>query len=589
MDAQWQTEVRLRLRKLYGTRAEACYAELRGMLERFGDDQRFDDQHPSGARWSEQDIVLIAYGDQLRSTEATPLATLARFLREHQLQQEISTIHLLPFFPSTSDDGFAVVDYGRVDPAIGTWDDIASLDQDFGLMFDAVLNHTSQSSTWFQQFLAGDPEYQEAYLALDPATDVSQVVRPRSHALLTPFASDSGERHVWTTFSEDQVDLNYGDPQVLIRMVGVLLDYVARGATIVRLDAVAFLWKQIGTPCIHLEETHEVVKLLRNVLDAVAPHVILLTETNVPHQENISYFGGGDEAHMVYQFSLPPLMLDAMLQADARVLRSWLATVSESPPGTTYLNFTASHDGVGVRPLEDLVPVERRDQLVEAVLQRGGQVSQRRLADGSTVPYELNISYVDAVTGEPHESPEIQAARFLCTQTVMLSLKGIPAVYFHSLVGSQNDAAGAAESGIARRINRRKFTVAELNAMLRRSDGLANRIFSGYRARMATRIRQPAFHPDGAQLVEQDLPPSLLALERISPDGEQRIQVVANLGPHPVTYQYRGSATESVCDLLAPSARFTAGEVRLQPYQVAWLQVLPESEPLSAVPTAAER
>ena len=164
--------------------------------------------------------------------------------------------------------------------------------QTYRLAFDLVVNHVSAQSAWFQRFLAGVPPYTGYFLVLDPATDLSGVVRPRATPVLTPFRTADGERHVWTTFSEDQIDLNFQQPPGPAgddRRAAVLRG--ARGAQIIRLDAIAYLWKVPGTSCIHLPQTHAVVKLLRAILDLTAPAVQLLTETNVPHAENISYFG----------------------------------------------------------------------------------------------------------------------------------------------------------------------------------------------------------------------------------------------------------------------------------------------------------
>ena len=313
---------------------------------------------PKRVSWDETDVVLITYADQVFGSnpqEKHPLAVLREFLVHHNYQDCINTVHLLPFYPYTSDDGFSVVDYKEVDPNSGDWEDVRGLAEDFNLAFDLVANHCSQKSEWFQKYLAGEEPYDTFFIDVDPQTDLSEVVRPRALPLLTPFETADGEKHVWTTFSPDQVDLNYGSPEVLLAMTDVLLFYVQNGARVVRLDAIAFLWKELGTNCLHLDQTHEVVKLMRTITQLVAPHVLILTETNVPHPENISYFGLADEAHMVYQFSLPPLLYDAYLNEDATTLSNWMESLYDIPSGTTYFNFTASHDGIGVRPLEGLV------------------------------------------------------------------------------------------------------------------------------------------------------------------------------------------------------------------------------------------
>ncbi|WP_425400907.1 alpha-amylase family glycosyl hydrolase [Aeoliella sp.] len=529
MDSQGSQPTLLdRLRVLYGDRA----AEIEPRLVALIDEYRSSEQSNSEP-WSERDVVLITYADLLRSADATPLSTLREWLTDSGLDRLLSVVHLLPFCPYSSDDGFSVIDYLEVDPRAGTWDDIAELGKVVDLMFDLVLNHISQHSEWFQKYLAGEEPYDRFFVEVDPSLDLSQVVRPRSLPLLTEFQTSRGPRWVWTTFSDDQIDLNYAEPEVLLRMLRILLEYAKRGARIVRLDAIAFLWKVIGANCLHLPETHEAVKLMRDVTTAAFPEMLVLTETNVPHKENVSYFGDGDEAHMVYQFSLPPLLLDALVNGDAVYLRRWLETLDPPPAGCTFFNFTASHDGVGVRPLEGLVPDERFDSVVEAVRARGGLINTRRRPDGTDSPYELNITYVDATSPtERGESPnvELHAQRFLATQAVMLALPGMPAVYFHSLVGSQNDYAGVEASGINRRINRHKYELGELQAHLSDADSLAARIHAGYRQLLSVRTNHPAFHPDAPLRLLDAGSDAVLAFERVSIDGGERVIVVANFG-----------------------------------------------------------
>lgn len=530
---------------------------------------------PKRTGWDETDVVLITYADQIHGSdhsEKHPLAILREFLVHHGYQDCINTVHLLPFYPYTSDDGFSVVDYKDVDPNSGDWQDVLGLAEDFNLAFDLVANHCSQKSEWFQKYLAGEKPYDEFFIDVDPATDLSMVVRPRALPLLTPFPSADGEKHVWTTFSPDQVDLNYGSTEVLLAMTDVLLFYVQNGARIIRLDAIAFLWKTIGTSCLHLDETHEAVKLLRTVTEIVAPHVLLLTETNVPHPENISYFGLADEAHMVYQFSLPPLLYDAYLYEDATVLSKWMASLYDIPNGTTYFNFTASHDGIGVRPLEGLVPQEHLDKLVTATNDRGGLVGMRTMPDGSQKPYELNITYVDAM-GQPGDvSPEHHATRFLASQAIMLAMKGIPGIYFHSLVGTRNYEAGVEESGIPRRINRRKFERLELENQITAHESLQHKIFTGYQNLLRTRVEQSAFHPDGPSEVFPTGHASIFGFKRTSPDGDQTILVLANLTDRLQALPLGDSKIHALTyDLISDEYVVEGQGITLDPYQIVWL------------------
>ncbi len=460
---------------------------------------------------------------------ARPLKAQLDFLLDHSLDEVIQCVHLLPFCPYTSDDGFSVVDYLAVDPESGTWNDIANLGDSFDLMFDLVLNHASQKHEWFQRYLDGDPDFAEFFIDQDPSADLTAVVRPRSLPLLTEFQSADGVKHIWTTFSADQVDLNYANPRVMLAMLETLVQYARHGARIIRLDAIAFLWKEVGTGCIHLPQTHAVVRLMRHVIDRVVPGTLILTETNVPHAENISYFGNGDdEAHMVYQFSLPPLLLDAVHSGETSVLRDWLKTLKPPTQQTTFFNFTASHDGIGVRPLEGIVPVERVEKLAEIVRSHGGRVNTRRNPDGSDSPYELNITYLEAVADSSSVSPAEHARRFLATQAIMLSMQGIPAVYFHSLLGSPNDQAGVEQSGQNRRINRHKYDRDELETVLSEPHSLQRRVFDGYRRLLEVRIAQPAFHPDAQQEVLELPGDGLVGLIRTAATGE-RLAMLANL------------------------------------------------------------
>ncbi|QDU58438.1 alpha-amylase family glycosyl hydrolase [Aeoliella mucimassa] len=562
-----------RLRVLYGERA----TEIAPQVEALVDEYRTSDSASSSALWSERDVVLITYADILRSEQASPLSTLCQWMVERGHAERINVVHLLPFCPYSSDDGFSVIDYLAVDPEAGTWNDIAKLGEAVDLMFDLVLNHISQHSEWFQKYLAGESPYDRFFVEADPTIDWSQVVRPRSLPLLTEVQTSRGPRHVWTTFSDDQIDLNYEEPEVLLRMLQVLLEYAKRGARIIRLDAIAFLWKEQGTNCLHLPETHEAVKLMRDVVAAALPGTILLTETNVPHQENVSYFGSGDEAQMVYQFSLPPLLLDAMTSGDAVYLRNWLANLAPPPAGCTFFNFTASHDGIGVRPLEGLVPDERLEAVVAAVRARGGRINTRRRPDGTDAPYELNITYVDAVSPTTADEPaevELHARRFLTTQAVMLSLPGMPAVYFHSLVGTQNDYAGVEQSGINRRINRHKYDLPELEQHLSGDNSLAARIHQGYEQLLAVRTAHPAFHPEAAITLLDTSSDAVLAVERVSLDGDERIIALANFGPE-VTLPlaaFAGTATQ-FRSLLAddPSLLPADGSITLPAGGSAWL------------------
>ncbi|MEO1369890.1 MAG: alpha-amylase family glycosyl hydrolase, partial [Acidobacteriota bacterium] len=398
-------------------RAEGALREYRARRPR----ARLDEDRAD--RWSEDDVMLITYGDSVRRPGEAPLRTLADFLAG-PLEDTVSGVHILPFFPYSSDDGFSVIDYRSVDPELGDWAEIREIASRSTLMVDLVINHVSAKSDWFGQFVRGERPGVEYFITLDPETDTSSVVRPRPDSLLAPVETAAGVRHVWATFSHDQIDLDYSNPDVLFEMVDVLLFYLAQGARWVRLDAVGFLWKRIGTSCMHLPETHEAVRLLRTIAEAAEPRVVLITETNVPNAENLSYFGNCNEAHAIYNFSLPPLLLDALVQGRSKYLKAWMMSMPPAPFGCAYFNFTASHDGIGLRPAEGLLSPGDIEVLTRTMESFGGHLSMRALADGSLRPYEINISLFDALQGTVAGPDSHQEARFLCAQTIMLGLEG---------------------------------------------------------------------------------------------------------------------------------------------------------------------
>jgi sucrose phosphorylase len=492
------------LSRIYGEpRASPTSERLAAMLAKFADSRPGTSHMPD--RWTtpfdESDVVLIAYGDQVTEPGQAPLATLRRFLARHT-KGVVSGLHLLPHYPSTSDDGFAVADYAAVDPALGDWSDVEALATDHRLMLDAVFNHTSASHPWFTGWLSGDPTYAGFYRSVDPDADLGPVVRPRTTPLLTRFDAPEGPRWAWTTFSADQVDLDYGTPEVLLAVTAELLRYVAHGAQMIRLDAVAFLWKEAGTPCIHLPRTHEIIRLWRTVLDAVAPGTLLVTETNVPHEENLSYLGNGrDEAHVVYQFALPPLTLHSFRCGDASRLAAWARELTTPSAETTYLNFLASHDGIGVRPVEGILSEAEVEDLCAGVLASGGRVSYRDRADGGRSPYELNAVFLDALRGSDPEPLHREVDRFGAAHAIQLALAGIPLLYFQSLFGSRNWTAGVDATGRARTINRQRFARAELEDALADPSSPRRQVRDRLLDQVRTRVAEPAFHPSAPQSV----------------------------------------------------------------------------------------
>lgn len=516
---------------------------------------------------SELDSILITYGDQVQASDEKPLQTLHAFCTKH-LNGIVSGIHILPFYPWTSDDGFSVKDYRQVDAALGDWQDVSVMQDRFRLMFDAVINHISSQSAWFQGFVNDDPRFCDYFITVEGEPDLSQVVRPRTLPLLTQFQTTAGEKRVWTTFSADQVDLNFKNPDVLLQILDVLLLYAERGASLIRLDAIAYLWKEIGTSCIHLPQTHRVIQFLRAALNVVAPHVHFITETNVPHIDNISYFGDGtNEAQLVYNFALPPLTLHTLHTGDARILSDWARTLTLPSDKTTFFNFLASHDGIGLNPARGILSQADIDSLVETTLAHGGLISYKQNTDGTQSPYEMNINYFDALSDPNGEEPlDLQIDRFITAQAIMLSMVGVPGIYFHSLFGSRGWREGVKLTGHHRTINREKCSMDRLESELQDSSSLRSKVFMRYRQLLQARSSTRAFHPHGRQTVV-DLHPGVFALERVSPDGRSRALCLHNVSRAEISVS---TNYESATDLFT-GQELQLSEMTLTPYQVIWL------------------
>lgn len=571
---------------LYGrSRAEACYPEIERLMrvhfahkpsEMIAEDAAFD----PATRFTEKDIVLITYGDLLLSPGKRPLRSLSDFL-DRFMRGAINTVHILPFYPYSSDRGFAVLDYEQVDPRLGTWEDIEELSGRYRLMFDGVFNHVSSKSRWFQRFLNGRPGYEEFFVAFSTRSAVDKdhlrlVLRPRTSDLLTPFQTIDGPRFLWTTFGPDQVDLNFKNERVLYRVVEILLEYVRRGADLVRLDAVAYIWRELGTRCAHLKESHALVQLFRAILDVVAPQTALVTETNVPHEDNVGYFGdGANEAQMVYNFALPPLVLHAFYTGSAVRLREWAARLARVSPTATYFNCLDSHDGIGLLGARGVLPEEDIQLLVARVQEHGGLVSYRDNGDGTQSPYELNCTWYSALNrdGEPLS---LQVDRFMASRAVAMVLMGVPGVYLPSVFGARNDTAAALASQDKRSINRKAIDEPALVERLLDPKSWVRQVASRFRRMARRRIAEPAFHPNSPQRVI-DAGPACFAVLRGVPGGPRPVLSLVNVTPRPQPVSLDGGALGLRCegwfDILT-GAEVPGGEplaVTLKPYGVLWL------------------
>lgn len=519
--------------------------------------------------------ILIAYGDAIQEIDQPPLESLRQFLCE-RLTDVFTAVHILPFFPYSSDDGFSVIDYRKVRSDLGNWSNIKAIGKYFELMTDLVINHVSSESRWFKDYLIGKDPFRNYFLECEPAHDLGSVARPRTTPLLKRVNTSSGVRHVWTTFSPDQIDLNFANPDVLFEILDILLFYISNGTRIVRLDAVPYLWKAPGTSCVNLKETHEIIKVMRELIDTIAPQVILLAECNFSDEENHAYFGDGAEAHLIYQFVLSPLLLHAFHSGNASYLREWVRSLSSPPPGCTFLNITATHDGIMLNSIEDLIPESEIDTLVNAVQKRGGMISYKQMASGPRKPYEINATFFDAIGGEA-SSPHEVLKRFLCSQTIALSLKGIPTIYINSLTATRNDHRGVEQQKHPRAINRYKWDRAELDALLNDGGLIGSHVFTEYLKRIRIRARHTAFHPMGRQDV-LDLPNSLFGILRTSPVQDETIIAIYNISGEPHEIDLREYIIERLGKnderllLIDPDSTVRGFTIQLASYECCWIK-----------------
>ena len=582
--------VRRRLSLLYGEEASEPIARHVDRIVRVHDAhatpeiRATESAFEARERFTEKDAVLITYGDLVVSEGRSPLATLSDFA-DVFFRGLVTTIHVLPFFPSSSDRGFSVISYEEVDPRLGSWEEIARLGRGFRLMFDGVFNHVSSKSRRFQKFLAGDPEYQRFFRVFSSREEIDDdrlrlVLRPRTSDLLNEFATVDGPRWLWTTFSRDQVDLNFRSPKTLLEVLEILLYYVRRGADLVRLDAVTYIWHELGTRCAHLVQTHEVVKLVRDVLDAAAPHVALVTETNVPHADNVTYFGDGtDEAQMVYNFALPPLVLHAFVNGTSETLSAWAAQLAPPSETTAFFNFLDSHDGIGLMGARGILPEEEIGRLCDRVRAVGGLVSMRTGEGGVPTPYELNVTWWSALNdAEGREDLDRKVDRFVASRAIALSLRGVPGIYLLSFFGARNDLEAVERERQARSINRAAVREDWLFTQFADPASVPTRTAARFIDLLSLRAAEPAFHPAAAQRVLR-LDPRLFALVRAPRGGGAAVAAIVEVSGSEV--ETRLSLAEAgleggrLLDLVSGGDVATsAGEalLRLRPYQVLWLR-----------------
>jgi sucrose phosphorylase len=523
--------------------------------------------------WDQQDVMLITYGDSIEKSGEKPLHSLHDFLTTY-CGDTINSVHLLPFFPYSSDDGFSVIDYSSVNEALGDWDDITAITADYRVMSDVVINHCSSRSAWFENFIKGEGPGSDFFYTASLEDDLSKVVRPRTSDLLRLTETPHGEKQVWCTFSHDQVDFDFRNPAVLDTFVSIMRQYLDTGIRIFRLDAVAFLWKKIGTSCINLEQTHEVVRLLRTLIEHAVSDAVIITETNIPNRQNLTYFGNANEAHGIYNFSLPPLLVNTLVTGSCKHLKSWLGSMPPSQNGTFFFNFIASHDGIGLRPAEGLLQDHELTALVNTMQNFGGRISWRTSEDGKQKAYEINIALYDALQGTVKGTDKWGLDRFICAHSIMFGLEGIPGIYIHSLLGTGNDYEKVKNTSHNRSINRHKWNYTELQQQLASPYSQHSKVHARMIKLLNIRKEQPAFHPSATQFTLQ-LGEQIFGFWRQSMDRRQSIFCIFNITDEPQSIRLSDMnliGTDTWFDLISGHTMCLEDlEYQLAPYQSMWI------------------
>ena len=529
------------------------------------------DQTLDHERWCSGDAVLITYADTVVQEGESGLQSLRQLVNRH-LRPFAPVIHVLPFLKSTSDGGFAVASHEQLEPRHGDWNDLAALAEGRRLMADLVLNHISASHAWVQQFLRDEEPGRSCVLQASPDPCWDDVVRPRSSSLFTQLSGPDGMRQVWTTFGPDQVDVDWRSPEVLLGFTRLMAQMMRHGVRWLRLDAVGFVWKTPYTSCIHLPQAHRIVEVLRHLLEATCSEGVVVTETNVPEEENLSYLRSGREAHLAYNFPLPPLLLEAAISGRADLLNRWLCRWPQLPEQTGLFNFTACHDGIGLRALEGLMSERRLLQLLIGCEQRGGLISHRRLSNGDEAPYEINISWWSAMADGGIDPAHLQRDRFLMTQLLVLALPGVPAFYLPALLASSNDLGRFRRTGQRRDLNRPQFKAEAVERRLQDPDSDATAVTTALALALQVRQRQPALHPDAEMEVLSEGRSDRVILRR-SHQGKTLVAV------HNVTASRLSLSLSGLgglgdiawADCLSGPSEPLSSQLQLEPYAVHWL------------------
>ena len=521
---------------------------------------------------SEKTSIVICYGDSVFNNKHQYQIKGFQNFYQKKLKNYFNTVHFLPFYPSSSDSGFAVKDHYKIDSKIGKWSDISNFAKKNDVMADIVINHSSARGLWFRNFLREKKPGKDYFLTINSKFNASKVIRPRDHELLKKINIFKKTEYLWRTFSPDQLDLNFKNPAVLLRFIKIMINLVNHGVTIFRLDAIAYLWKESGTKCVNLKQTHEIIKLFRLICSFLNVKTILVTETNLPEKENLSYFGKKDEANWIYNFSLAPLLIHAFLFENSSYLTKWSKKLPSTKPGNNYLNFIASHDGIGMRPAEGILSKKTIKNLLNRLKKNGSKFSYRKIKNKSKKVYEANITVFNALKKSDFDKDgKFYFERYISAHAIMISFEGVPAIYFNSLFGTSNDEAKYIITGNNRDINRYRWNENIILNHLKNSKSKQSIFYKNLTNLLSIKMRQKAFHPNASRTT-LNMGSKIFCFKRTSIDKKQSIICISNLSSKNQIIKLNKNII-NYRNLIDPKTEFkNKNFLTLKPFQTVWLR-----------------
>jgi sucrose phosphorylase len=433
--------------------------------------------------------MLITYADSMGCN----LKELHTVLNQHY-REAVGGVHILPFFPSSADRGFAPMCYDRVDPAFGDFSDVEAIGQDYYLMFDFMVNHISSESEYFQDFLQkkDESEYKDFFIRYkdfwkdgEPTQEQVDLIykrKPRAPYIEAEFADGSVEK-VWCTFCEQQIDLDITKEKTRQFIRKTLQDMCRHGAAVIRLDAFAYAVKKAGTNCFFVEP--DIWKLLREIESTVRTEgAEILPEI---HEHYTIPMKIADEGFWIYDFALPALTLHALYNHTGEYLKRWM----EMCPMKQFTTLD-THDGIGIVDVKDLLPDEEIEKVKEQMYAKGANVKAiySSAAYNNLDIYQVNTTYYSAL-GDNDDA-------YLLARAIQFFAPGIPQVYYVGMLAGRNDLKLMNRTRNGRDINRHYYTAEEVAAEQERP------VVQKLKELMILRNTHPAFSIDGSIAIETE-------------------------------------------------------------------------------------